>query len=556
MPTAVPSPSFGPSGAVIPATLDVYNGVLTDLNTAFGGTLNITTPTTPQAQLASSLTAYITDKNALFAYMAAQTDPATAQGFMQDAIGALFGLTRFPATATSVSCTCRGSVGTVIPAGAQAQDTAGNLYICFLGGTIGAGGTITLQFLDLQTGPIACPAGTLTRIMTTTPGWDSITNPTGTDTTPSTLGLNLEAPQAFEARRQQSLFVNASSPAQSIEAAVLASGAALLPADVPVDCFVVDNATNAPVTTSGILLPANSVYIAVEGGDPASIATAIWQKKGLGCSYAPSAQFTASTASSTSLTVTAMTSGTIQVGQAVICAGVLAGTTILSQTSGTTGGAGVYVLSAAASATASGLAASSANYRLVSDTRYFTPAPTYAVYYTVPLQLSLALTVVLVNSSAVPIGYYSLLYTALSSAFLGGDGGPQARIGATVFGARFLATVQATLPGVLVSSVTVGGVTTFGLTASCSGSTLTVTVVGGVLAPGQVITGAGIPSGTTISAYGTGSGGVGTYTLSTTPGTVASEAMTVTVAAPGAGPSVTARADQYPVFSALSVSLI
>jgi hypothetical protein len=63
-------------------------------------------------------------------------------------------------------------------------------------------------------------------------------------------------------------------------------------------------------------------------------------------------------------------------------------------------------------------------------------------------------------------------------------------------------------------------------TASISTTTLTVTAVGsGTLAVGQNVNGAGIPSGTVITALGTGTGGNGTYTINNSL-TVASEAMT------------------------------
>ena len=47
----------------------------------------------------------------------------------------------------------------------------------------------------------------------------------------------------------------------------------------------------------------------------------------------------------------------------------------------------------------------------------------------------------------------------------------------------------------------------------------------GALGPGQTISGSGIASGTQITAFGTGTGGKGTYTVNTSQ-TVASEAMT------------------------------
>ncbi len=45
------------------------------------------------------------------------------------------------------------------------------------------------------------------------------------------------------------------------------------------------------------------------------------------------------------------------------------------------------------------------------------------------------------------------------------------------------------------------------------------------LGPGQVLSGTGVASGTTITAFGTGTGGTGTYTVSSSQ-TVASRAMT------------------------------
>lgn len=63
-------------------------------------------------------------------------------------------------------------------------------------------------------------------------------------------------------------------------------------------------------------------------------------------------------------------------------------------------------------------------------------------------------------------------------------------------------------------------------TGAISGTTLTVSAVAsGTLAVGQPVSGAGVTAGTVITALGTGTGGVGTYTVSASQ-TVASEAMT------------------------------
>ncbi|HUN41235.1 MAG TPA: hypothetical protein VMU81_13175 [Acetobacteraceae bacterium] len=77
-------------------------------------------------------------------------------------------------------------------------------------------------------------------------------------------------------------------------------------------------------------------------------------------------------------------------------------------------------------------------------------------------------------------------------------------------------------------------------TGSISGTTLTVTAVSSANLTPQVsangilvsLSGAGISSGTTISALGTGTGGTGTYTVSKSQ-TVSSETITATISVPG-----------------------
>jgi len=66
------------------------------------------------------------------------------------------------------------------------------------------------------------------------------------------------------------------------------------------------------------------------------------------------------------------------------------------------------------------------------------------------------------------------------------------------------------------------------VTGSISSTTLTVSAVGyGTLTIGQVISGSGITSGTTITGFGTGTGGTGTYIVSISQ-TVASTTITQT----------------------------
>lgn len=272
--TSVPQIQFTPQGPIIPDDTDILAGVQIDMNYAFGGGLNPAL-NTPQGQLASSTAAIISDKDAEIALLCNQVDPQFATGRFQDAIARIYFLTRDPATSTVVSCILTGLVNTVVPAGTLAQDTSGNTYTLLAAVTIGAGGTVLGSFANILTGPIPCPAGTLTQVFQAVPGWDAITNPTD-----GALGQLVESPNAFEFRRQQSVALNGQGTTIAINGRVFAVANVL-------DCLVLDNPDGVVVPTGSTNFPlkANSVYVAVVGGAAADIAQAIWNAKDTGCNY-------------------------------------------------------------------------------------------------------------------------------------------------------------------------------------------------------------------------------------------------------------------------------
>ena len=274
MTTNVPAITWVNGSPVLPAELDILSGVQEDINTAFGGGVNPSLQT-PQGQLAQSETALIGQKNNEIAYIANQVNPAFASGIWQDAIGYIYFITRIPGAGTVVQATCTGAVGTVIPAGAIAQDTSGYLYSSLAAATIPASGFVTIEFQNETQGPIACNIGALSNIYTAIAGWDTITN-----TTAGALGNYVESRAAFEARRSASVAGNAVNSLQSIYGAVASL------ANV-IGVLVVDNPSNSTVnygSTSYPLAP-HSVCVSVAGGTSSAIAQAIWNKKPPGCNY-------------------------------------------------------------------------------------------------------------------------------------------------------------------------------------------------------------------------------------------------------------------------------
>lgn len=273
---------FSDTGVSIPTESEILAGELADIDAAFGGGVNPSL-TTPQGQLATSITAIIGDKNDQIAYLVNQVNPDSASGPFQDAIGSVYFLGRKAAEPTVVICQCGGASGVIIPALARAQDQNGNLYLCVDGGTIGESGTVTLSFRAEVTGPLPCPSGTLNKIYQTIPGWDTITNAAA-----GVPGTNVEGRAEFEARRRASVALNAHGSKESIYAAVFNV------ADVT-DCYVTENVTSSPVNmgVTDYAVAEHSVYVAVVGGSNEDVAQAIASKKDLGCNMNGSTEVTA-----------------------------------------------------------------------------------------------------------------------------------------------------------------------------------------------------------------------------------------------------------------------
>jgi uncharacterized phage protein gp47/JayE len=275
--TNVPPIVWEATGPVLPDESAVLAGVQADVNTAFGGGVNPGL-NTPQGQLSQSEAAIIADKNAQVALLTNQVNPDYADGRFQDGIGRIYFIDRIPSMATVVTATCFGAANTLIPAGSTATDTSGNVYAANADITIDATGQTDGSFQCLITGPIACPATTLTTIRSAIPGWDRISNAAD-----GVVGRNIENRADFEWKRRNSVAKNS----VNVNGAVL--GALLDQNVVPgvVDAYVFDNGKNTSVTkgSTSVVIGPHSLYVCVSGGQAADIAEAIWNNTSGGCDF-------------------------------------------------------------------------------------------------------------------------------------------------------------------------------------------------------------------------------------------------------------------------------
>lgn len=433
MTTNVPKITFTNQGPVAPAEADILAGIQADQQAAFSGNLN-SDLSTPQGQLASSQAAILGDVNDALLYLTNMMDPAFSQGRWQDGIARFYFITRKPAQATAVTATCTGTPGTVLPIGSQAQDDDGNRYLSTEAATIGSGGTVDVPFSCTVTGPIGCPIGFLETIYQSVPGWQSLTNAAA-----GVEGVDVESRADFEARRQQSVALNARDQLKAILAAVLQ-------VDGVLDAYAYSNDSSSQLGLIG------AGYI-----------------------------------SGTTLTVTTATSGAVKVGQLVVGAGIAQGTTIVANGTGS-GGTGTYTVDISQTVASSGSPESlttgaggvvlipSSIYVAVyggdsqaiaeaikskkspgsdynGDTTetvidygpdeypYLPPYPTYDVTFQRPTATPIVISINIQNNAGVPGNATALIQAAVQLAFLGEDGGQRARIGSRIYSMRFAAGI-------------------------------------------------------------------------------------------------------------------
>jgi hypothetical protein len=226
--------------------------------------------------------------------------------------------------------------------------------------------------------------------------------------------------------------------------------------------------------------------------------------------------------SNTTLTVSAISSGTIAIGDTVQGTGVAANTTILSQLSGPAGGIGTYQLSSSQGTVVSegmSIAVNTADlsaFTISPNLRAYSGSPTNEITQDVIPSLSPS-----PGSPSHQLEFGQVSGTNANDWVIGWN--------ETITGSTSASTDQVEF---VIDKPNTGliNISSLGsLTGSIAGTTLTVSAVSsGTVVPGETITGTGIAANTTITSQLSGTpGGIGTYQLSSSQGTVTSEALSL-----------------------------
>lgn len=250
------------TGVIIPDTGDILESVKNEYRAAFGADL-VTDPSTPQGVL---IVAETEARDAMVrnnAAVANQINPNLAGGVWFDAIWALTGGARSPATRSRVDAVLTGVIGTVVPAGSLAKTAADNQFQTTTTVTIGNAGTAAATFESVEFGAIPCGAGDLDAIVSTVLGWETVTNADA-----AVLGTTTQTDESARRERRQTLALVGRRLSQSVMSSIAA-----------VQGFVSqafrENVADTTETIDGISMVGHSIYACVDGGTDSDVALAI-----------------------------------------------------------------------------------------------------------------------------------------------------------------------------------------------------------------------------------------------------------------------------------------
>lgn len=248
---------------------DILSDIEAQQKTDFGSTIN-TGGESVLGQLNATFAASVAEAWEVLNAVYRSLYPDSATGEALDNVAAITGVTRLPATHSTITIDCGGTNGTVLLTGRVVSvDVTGERFVSTEDATI-SGGTVAVAFESENFGPIALSNGQALTIETPVPGWD-----TADANEDAVLGEDLETDAELRLRRASLLQASATATIEAIRADVLA-------VDGVLQCYVFENVSN--VTDSRNLPPKSfEVLVQLAAGTPTvDVAQAIFDTKPAG----------------------------------------------------------------------------------------------------------------------------------------------------------------------------------------------------------------------------------------------------------------------------------
>lgn len=257
-------------GFVTKTLEEIKTELETDIKNALGPETNVTA-TSVLGQLIGILSSDSREVWEVIEAVYKAQDPDQASGSSLDALSALSGTIRLPATKSTVTATINLDDGTIVPIGSvvsvSGNSSARFVTLSAISNSSGVNADFSVEMEAEETGVVVANAGTLTVIETPVSGWLTATNALD-----ATLGTDLETDAELRTRRDEDLRAQGNASVEAIKADILAV------AEVEF-ARVFENVT---LITDGDGIPGKAFEAVVEGGTDLNVATAIFLSKAAG----------------------------------------------------------------------------------------------------------------------------------------------------------------------------------------------------------------------------------------------------------------------------------
>lgn len=253
---------FGPTGIEATSLAQWVEESDQIIKDALGEDVSVA-PQTLQGQLSRGFRLFGVNIDELAVHVANGANINNAEGRQLTDMSVTLGIPFIQGQRSTVTCTCTGISGTVIPEGSRIRTSSGVIFRSQTSTLIPVGGKVGVLFRSEVIGPIEASAGTLTEIVDVVSGWTGVTNEND-----AVVGRNRETENEWVQRVQRTAAVHSVGTIESILARVLS-------VENVTHALVRDNKTNRTVTSQGIRISSGATYVAVKGGTDTDVAKAI-----------------------------------------------------------------------------------------------------------------------------------------------------------------------------------------------------------------------------------------------------------------------------------------
>lgn len=260
------APVINESGITAPTFAEILEYLKEQYRIIYGNDVYLENDS-QDGQFLGLLSRCIGDSNAVAVEVYNSFSPATAVGEGLSRNVKINGISRAIATSSSATVKLIGQAGTTVNGG-KVGDIYSNQWLLPASVVIPSSGEVVVTVTAATLGAVLAPANSITRILTPTRGWQSVTNDAA-----ATSGAPLELDGALRQRQALSVAIPSKSLLDGLYGAVYSlSGVTRTK--------VYENETSE-VDVNG--LPPKSIAVVVSGGSVNDIATVISVKKPPGC---------------------------------------------------------------------------------------------------------------------------------------------------------------------------------------------------------------------------------------------------------------------------------